>query len=82
MSDESELKAQVAFLENELQRLMSLRDESVSNCVQGRRKVGDRGDMSPPLFIQGGTTYRLSPPTFQSDKPTLGAQAPRDNAQL
>ena len=34
VGDESELKAQVGFLENELQSLMSLRDESVSNCVE------------------------------------------------
>ena len=43
---------------------------------QGRRKVGDRGDMSPPLFIQGGTTYRLSPPLFRVTSQPLEPRHP------
>ena len=52
------------------------RGKVTHGSFQGRRKVGDRGDMSPPLFIQGGTTYRLSPPLFRVTSQPLEPRHP------
>ena len=35
---------------------------------QGRCWGPDRGDMSPPLFQEGGTQYQMSPPLFGYQK--------------